>query len=149
MAHLPLSLPNDRSVWLAAAVTSLGPDGFMGSNKTIAIDQGPCQWIKLSFPTKENLSFLRFGKYLHPDLKYLFSFTQGERSSLSKVFTSETWPPVLSKFTLWPDVHKYICGVFWKYQWQIFNLPCAYTLFYNWNWKVWQFHKLHYLHIVA
>jgi len=35
--------PNDRSMRHAAAVTSIGPDRFMRSNKTIATDQDPCQ----------------------------------------------------------------------------------------------------------
>ena len=51
-AHLPLSSPNDISMQHTAAVTSLGPDRFMRSNETIATDQDPCQWMKLSFPAK-------------------------------------------------------------------------------------------------
>jgi len=35
--------PNDRYMRRAAAVTSIGPDRFMRSNKTIATDQDPCQ----------------------------------------------------------------------------------------------------------
>ena len=39
----------------AAAVTSIGADRFMRSNKTIATDQDPCQWTKLSFPAKKKV----------------------------------------------------------------------------------------------
>jgi len=43
MARPPLSWPNDRSMLRAAAITSVEPDRFMRSNKTIATDQDPCQ----------------------------------------------------------------------------------------------------------
>jgi hypothetical protein len=65
------------------------------------------------------------------------------------MFTSETWPLALSKIPSGPEVLKYICEMFLISQWRIFNLPCPYILFYNWNWKGWQFHKLHCLHILA
>ena len=39
----------------AAAVTSIGADRFMSSNKTIATDQDPCQGMKLSFPAKRKV----------------------------------------------------------------------------------------------
>ena len=58
----------------AAAVTSIGPDGFMRSNKTIATDQDPCQWIKLSFPAKRKFKLPTVWQVLTSKLEITFFF---------------------------------------------------------------------------
>ena len=64
--------PNDRYMWRAAAVTSIGPDRFMRSNKTIATDQDPCQWMKLSFPVKRKFKLPMVWQVLTSKLEITF-----------------------------------------------------------------------------
>ena len=66
--------PNDSYMRRAAAVTSIGPDIFMRSNKAIATDQDPCPWMKLSFPVKTKFELPTVWQILTSKLEITFFF---------------------------------------------------------------------------
>jgi len=94
---MPIPLPpNDRYMRRAAAVTSIGPDRFMRSNKTYSNRPGLLSMNEALFPVKRKFKLPTVWQVLTSKLEITFFFHTGRKvQSFKKVyFRNLTFSPL-------------------------------------------------------